>query len=167
MAILRPDLRVDLVESDRRKAGFLLHAAAVCACPGVTVIDRRAEEVGRDPAHRAAYDLAGAAGHRPRAGAWQAPASHPAAEGSGRGCGRDGDGPAPSRGAAQYAAAVPPAPSSSRPPYATLWLRPERSPRPCAAVKLGDNAGRSRCSALRWRGQGARPRGRRLGKADP
>lgn len=58
MAILRPDLRVDLVESDRRKAGFLLHAAAVCACPGVTVIGRRAEEVGRDPAHRAAYDLA-------------------------------------------------------------------------------------------------------------
>jgi 16S rRNA (guanine527-N7)-methyltransferase len=57
MAILRPDLRVTLIESDRRKAGFLLHAAAVCDCPLVTVEPRRAEEVGRDAAHRAGYDL--------------------------------------------------------------------------------------------------------------
>ncbi len=58
MAILRPDLRLTLVEADRRRAGFLLHAAALCACPGVTVISRRAEEVGHDPAHRGRYDLA-------------------------------------------------------------------------------------------------------------
>jgi 16S rRNA (guanine527-N7)-methyltransferase len=58
MAILRPDLRVTLIESDRRKAGFLLHAAALCGCPLVTVQSRRAEEVGHDPAHRDAYDLA-------------------------------------------------------------------------------------------------------------
>ncbi len=58
MAILRPDLRLTLVEADRRRAGFLLHAAAVCACPQVTVVARRAEEVGRDPAHRGRYDLA-------------------------------------------------------------------------------------------------------------
>ena len=58
MAILRPDLEVTLVEADRRKAGFLLHAAAVTGCPRVSVIARRAEEVGGDPAHRATYDLA-------------------------------------------------------------------------------------------------------------
>jgi 16S rRNA (guanine527-N7)-methyltransferase len=58
MAILRPDLRVTLIESDRRKAGFLLHAAALCGCALVTVEPRRAEEVGHDPAHRDAYDLA-------------------------------------------------------------------------------------------------------------
>jgi 16S rRNA (guanine527-N7)-methyltransferase len=58
MAILRPDLRVTLIESDRRKAGFLVHVAAVCECPQVTVEPRRAEEVGHDPAHRDAYDLA-------------------------------------------------------------------------------------------------------------
>jgi len=57
MAILRPDLRVTLIESDRRKAGFLLHAAAACDCPLVTVEPRRAEEVGHDAAHRGGYDL--------------------------------------------------------------------------------------------------------------
>ena len=58
MAILRPDLQVTLVEADQRKAGFLLHAAAICACAQVAVASRRAEEVGRDPGHRGAYDLA-------------------------------------------------------------------------------------------------------------
>jgi 16S rRNA (guanine527-N7)-methyltransferase len=36
MAILRPDLRVTLIESDRRKAGFLLQAAAVLAVSRAT-----------------------------------------------------------------------------------------------------------------------------------
>jgi 16S rRNA (guanine527-N7)-methyltransferase len=58
MAILRPDIHVTLVEADRRKAGFLLHAAAVCGCVQVAVLPRRAEEVGHDPAHRGTYDLA-------------------------------------------------------------------------------------------------------------
>ena len=58
MAILRPDLRVTLIESDRRKAGFLVHAAALCDCTRVTVEARRAEEVGHDAAHRDTYDLA-------------------------------------------------------------------------------------------------------------
>ena len=58
MAIMRPDLRVTLIESDRRKAGFLVHAAALCECTRVTVEPRRAEEVGRDAAHRGTYDLA-------------------------------------------------------------------------------------------------------------
>jgi 16S rRNA (guanine527-N7)-methyltransferase len=58
MAILRPDLRVTLVDSDRRSAGFLLHAAALCGAARVTVVPRRAEEVGGDPAHRERYALA-------------------------------------------------------------------------------------------------------------
>ena len=58
LAILRPDLRVTLIESDRRRAGFLVHAAALCERPGVVVLPRRAEDVGHDPAHRAVYDLA-------------------------------------------------------------------------------------------------------------
>jgi 16S rRNA (guanine527-N7)-methyltransferase len=57
IAVLRPDLEVTLVEADRRKAGFLVHAAAVCDCPHVAVLARRAEDVGRDPAHREAHDL--------------------------------------------------------------------------------------------------------------
>ena len=58
MAILRPDLHLTLVEADRRRAGFLIHVAAVCACSRVTVVSRRAEELGHDPAHRGRYDVA-------------------------------------------------------------------------------------------------------------
>jgi 16S rRNA (guanine527-N7)-methyltransferase len=58
IAILRPDLHVLLVDSDRRSAGFLTHAAAICGCPGVRVVAGRAEELGHEPAHRAGYDLA-------------------------------------------------------------------------------------------------------------
>ncbi len=58
MAILRSDLHVVLVDSDRRSAGFLTHAAAVCGCTGVTVFAGRAEDLGHEPAHRAEYDLA-------------------------------------------------------------------------------------------------------------
>jgi 16S rRNA (guanine527-N7)-methyltransferase len=58
MAILRPDLRLTLVESDRRSAAFLVHAAALCGAAHLSVLPRRAEEVGRDPAHRERHDLA-------------------------------------------------------------------------------------------------------------
>ena len=58
MAILRPDLHLTLVEADRRRAAFLLHAAAICDCAQLTVVPRRAEDVGRDPAHRGRYDVA-------------------------------------------------------------------------------------------------------------
>src|SRR5487761_1198261 len=47
IAILRPDLRVTLVEAD-----------ALCSCSGVEVVAARAESVGRDPARREGYDLA-------------------------------------------------------------------------------------------------------------
>ena len=58
MAIIRPDLRVTLIESDQRKAAFLTHAIAVCGLTQVTVLADRAENAGRDNAHRGAYDLA-------------------------------------------------------------------------------------------------------------
>ncbi len=53
---MRPDLAVTLVEADRRKAGFLVHVAGLLDLDNVTVAARRAEEMGRDPEHRAAYD---------------------------------------------------------------------------------------------------------------
>ena len=57
LAILRPDLSMTLVESDRRKAGFLVHVAGLLDLPNIDVVARRAEEMAREPGHRAAYDV--------------------------------------------------------------------------------------------------------------
>ena len=56
VAIMRPDVAVTLVESDRRKAGFLVHLSGLLELANVTVAARRAEEMGSDPAHRGSYD---------------------------------------------------------------------------------------------------------------
>jgi 16S rRNA (guanine527-N7)-methyltransferase len=53
---MRPDLGVTLVDSDRRKAGFLVHVAGLLDLDNVTVAARRAEEMGRDPEHLGGYD---------------------------------------------------------------------------------------------------------------
>ena len=59
LAIVQSDLAVTLVEADRRKAAFLGHVVALLALGDrVAVVDRRAEEIGHDPRHREAYDLA-------------------------------------------------------------------------------------------------------------
>jgi 16S rRNA (guanine527-N7)-methyltransferase len=58
IAVLRPDLAVALVEADRRKAGFLVHVSGLLGLVNVTVLCRRAEELGHDPAHRERYDVA-------------------------------------------------------------------------------------------------------------
>ncbi|MDQ2961242.1 MAG: 16S rRNA (guanine(527)-N(7))-methyltransferase RsmG, partial [Candidatus Dormibacteraeota bacterium] len=58
IAVLRPDLAVTLVEADRRKAGFLVHVSGLLDLANVTVLSRRAEELGHDPAHREGYDAA-------------------------------------------------------------------------------------------------------------
>lgn len=58
LAVLRPDLRVTLLESDVRKAGFLTHVAGSLELDTVSVLDRRAEDVGRDGAMRESFDLA-------------------------------------------------------------------------------------------------------------
>ncbi len=58
MAVLRGDLRVTLVESDQRKAGFLTHVAGALGLDNVSVLARRAEEMARDAALRESFDLA-------------------------------------------------------------------------------------------------------------
>jgi 16S rRNA (guanine527-N7)-methyltransferase len=58
IAIARPDLRVVLVESTRRKAAFLMHVAGTLGLSSVTVAAVRAEEAGHDPALRESFDVA-------------------------------------------------------------------------------------------------------------
>jgi 16S rRNA (guanine527-N7)-methyltransferase len=53
-----PALEVALIESVGKKARFLEAAAQELGLVGVTVLARRAEEVGQDPAHRERYDFA-------------------------------------------------------------------------------------------------------------
>ncbi|MBO0688963.1 MAG: 16S rRNA (guanine(527)-N(7))-methyltransferase RsmG [Candidatus Dormibacteraeota bacterium] len=56
LQLARPDLRVTLLESDRRKAAFLVHAAASLDLT-VEVVAERAEDAGRGPL-REAFDVA-------------------------------------------------------------------------------------------------------------
>jgi 16S rRNA (guanine527-N7)-methyltransferase len=56
LKIARPELRVTLVEADRRKAAFLVHAAAELDLD-VEVVAERAETVGRGPL-RESFDVA-------------------------------------------------------------------------------------------------------------
>lgn len=56
LKIARPELRVTLVEADRNKAAFLVRACAELELEGVEVLDRRAEDVGRDPRYRETFD---------------------------------------------------------------------------------------------------------------
>lgn len=58
LKIARPELRVTLVEADRRKAAFLVHAAARLELEGVDVVAERAETAGHDPKLREAFDVA-------------------------------------------------------------------------------------------------------------
>jgi 16S rRNA (guanine527-N7)-methyltransferase len=58
IAILRPDLSVTLIDSDRRKTGFLIHAAGLLDLAGVVVEAVRAEDFGRREGVREGFDLA-------------------------------------------------------------------------------------------------------------
>ena len=58
VAILRPDLRVTLLESDVRKGGFLVHVAGLLGLTNVEVETIRAEDAGRRPDLRETFDLA-------------------------------------------------------------------------------------------------------------
>ncbi len=53
-----PDLRLTLVESVDKKAAFSRHIVEKLGLTGVAVLSKRAEEVGRMPEHREAYDIA-------------------------------------------------------------------------------------------------------------
>ena len=58
LAILRPDVSVTLIDSDQRKAGFLIHVAGLLGLSGVVVEAIRAEDAGRRPDLREGFDLA-------------------------------------------------------------------------------------------------------------
>jgi 16S rRNA (guanine527-N7)-methyltransferase len=58
MAILRPDLRVTMLEADVRKSGFLVHVAGLLRLSGVEVEGIRAEDAGRRAGTRESFDLA-------------------------------------------------------------------------------------------------------------
>jgi 16S rRNA (guanine527-N7)-methyltransferase len=60
LKILRPELRLMLVESVRKKAAFLDHIIAELGLDGVTVLVARGEELGQLPEHREQYDVAAA-----------------------------------------------------------------------------------------------------------
>ncbi len=57
LAVLRPDIDIVLIESDSRKAGFLVHVAGKLGLLNVSVVPRRAEVVGHEPEHRETYDV--------------------------------------------------------------------------------------------------------------
>jgi 16S rRNA (guanine527-N7)-methyltransferase len=58
LKIARPELRITLIEADQKKAAFLVRACAELGLKGVEVVDRRAEDAGRDPQYREAFDVA-------------------------------------------------------------------------------------------------------------
>ena len=58
LKIARPDLRLTLLEANRRKAAFLVHACARLGLTGVSVVAARAEDAGRDPELRERFDVA-------------------------------------------------------------------------------------------------------------
>jgi 16S rRNA (guanine527-N7)-methyltransferase len=58
LKILYPNLKLTLVESVGKKAGFCQHIVQVLGLEHVNVIQARAEELGQDPGHREKYDWA-------------------------------------------------------------------------------------------------------------
>src|SRR5437660_9336084 len=58
LKIARPELRLSLLEANRRKAAFIVQAATSLGLEGMEVIAERAEDAGRDPARREQYGFA-------------------------------------------------------------------------------------------------------------
>ncbi len=58
LKIALPDIRLSLLESTRKKTTFLQHIVDTLNLTGVTIVTARAEEAGRQPAHRQRYDVA-------------------------------------------------------------------------------------------------------------
>ena len=67
IAVVRPDVRVTLLDSDSHKAGFLTHVAGMLGLSSLTVVNRRAEEAGHDPLLREQFDIATARALAPAA----------------------------------------------------------------------------------------------------
>ena len=58
LRIVRPELRLTLVEATGKKVNFCRAVVERLHLEDVTVLNRRAEELGQDPAHREQYDWA-------------------------------------------------------------------------------------------------------------
>jgi 16S rRNA (guanine527-N7)-methyltransferase len=58
LKIAQPHLHLTLIEATRKKVKFLHHLVAELNLDQVTILGNRAEEVGRQPAHRGHYQLA-------------------------------------------------------------------------------------------------------------
>jgi 16S rRNA (guanine527-N7)-methyltransferase len=58
LKIIYPHMRLTLVESIQKKAGFCQHIADMLGLRQVMVLAERAEEVGQDSKHREAYNVA-------------------------------------------------------------------------------------------------------------
>ena len=58
LRLARPDMRLTLLEANRKKAAFLVQATSRLGLDGVEVVAERAEVSGRDPRHREQYDIA-------------------------------------------------------------------------------------------------------------
>ncbi|MBU0704864.1 MAG: 16S rRNA (guanine(527)-N(7))-methyltransferase RsmG [Chloroflexi bacterium] len=58
LKLVCPEMRLTLLEATGKKVTFLEHLVRVLGLKGVEVIHGRAEELGRDPAHRERYDWA-------------------------------------------------------------------------------------------------------------
>ena len=58
LKIVLPGIRLALLESTRKKTVFLQHIVDTLHLADVTVVTARAEEAGRQPAHRQQYDAA-------------------------------------------------------------------------------------------------------------
>jgi 16S rRNA (guanine527-N7)-methyltransferase len=57
LKIVRPDLHVTLLDSVQKRLTFLAEVVAALGLGGVSLVHLRAEDAGRDPAHRDRYDL--------------------------------------------------------------------------------------------------------------
>ncbi|MHB8945833.1 MAG: 16S rRNA (guanine(527)-N(7))-methyltransferase RsmG [Bacillota bacterium] len=58
LKVHRPDLRVSLLESSRKKCVFLRAVARELALPGLEVLEGRAEDLGRQQEYRETFDIA-------------------------------------------------------------------------------------------------------------
>ena len=58
LRLVRPDLDVTLVDATRKKVNFLTEQIGALGLAGARALHGRAEELGRDPAHRDSYDVA-------------------------------------------------------------------------------------------------------------
>jgi len=58
LKIVYPHMRLTLVESIQKKAGFCTHVVEKLGLRQVQILPERAEDVGQDSAHRESYDLA-------------------------------------------------------------------------------------------------------------